>query len=68
MKIVISQQGVKREIEGPFEMCILDRKSLEALFLILHSKFNDENWHGGWFVVHEKVDTACNTPPRPWKE
>ncbi len=68
MKIVISQQGVKRELIGPYDIC-LSRQDLETLLDRLNETYQ-ENFAYGWIGIYERprVEVVPNTTPLPWKE
>jgi hypothetical protein len=70
MKIILSKDGVKREIETPFAMCI-DREDLEALIRSLrelHAAMTEMNASYSWIRVDPShpCDAPANTPPLPW--
>lgn len=63
--LIINQQGVKRTLTGPFEICI----SRDALS-ILKERLNEvpEDWIYGWITIYEKpvVVVTPNTAPLSW--
>ena len=72
MKIILSKDGITREIETPFGMCC-DMKELDILIRTLQdarAAYEASNSPYGWF----RVDTSYsdegpyNTPPKPWAE
>lgn len=63
-KIVVSAQGVKREITGPYAVCgsISDLARLrDALTVAL-----DCGMSYGWVEVTERPLVVANQPPEPW--
>jgi hypothetical protein len=70
MRIILSKDGVKREIETPFAMCI-SRDDLEDLIRALrelHAAMTEMNSSYGWLRVDPShpCDAPPNTPPLPW--
>ncbi len=67
MKIIINQDGVKRELrDGAFELCA-DESGWRALRDAL-AQVESEGWRYGWVTVFEKpvVEVTPNTKPIPW--
>ena len=64
MEIVISAQGVKREIEGPFALCgsAADFSRLRDAL----TAFLDNGGSYGWVEVVDRPVCAANTKPLPW--
>lgn len=72
MKIILERDGVKRQITGPFAMCIGD-KDLARLVDVLtaeRDRRTDEGVVYGWFIVAEPVAVSQipSTPPLLWTE
>lgn len=71
MNIVIAAQGIKRELDGPFEVC-LRRKDMERIHSILADKLRTDDgrseFYFGWVRIDDAVDSPSNTPPRKWSE
>ena len=67
MKIIIEYQGVKRQIEGPFEICAsgADFKRLREQ---LSYGCMDEFIYGWVKVRTVESESAANTSPIGWKE
>jgi len=79
VKFIISHKGVKREIDGSFEICCgVDDFWHLAKFLYgeyLRQRDGserglDERFSYGWISVPSRCDSemAANTPPIPWCE
>lgn len=68
MKLIIAKDGIKREIEGPFDLC-LSREVARWLRDQLRQADHDE-FHYGWVKVSEEppYQGAVNSPPKPWRE
>jgi len=68
MNIIIAQLGIKREIHGPFAICI--NQDMLRLLKSTLSEIDEEQWAYGWITVAEKpiVDIPSNCAPSPWKE
>jgi hypothetical protein len=69
IKIVIEHGNTKREIEGPFNIC-LNSDTAKLLFDALKERVDDEGYkYGyGWISVCEKQASIANTKPSPWEE
>jgi hypothetical protein len=73
MKIIFYTEGVKREIEAPFEICT-SRADLMALRDQIDAKLSPpEDSEGyfsyGWFTIWPRPrPSAPNTPPKKWTE
>lgn len=70
MRIVIEQDGVKREISGPFAMC-LSAEDLDALLRLLHDthlRWSREGTAYGWFDVYKLTARDTNTPAMKWSD
>jgi hypothetical protein len=70
MKLLISKDGIKREIEGPFAMCC-SMVDLEALIHELQRQraaMGDSSY--GWFKVDTSHPSDCrpNTRTLKWTE
>lgn len=68
MKYIISQGGIKREIEGPFAMCC-DPADLEILIQELQRARMTIGSYG-WFRIDPSHPSDCppNTRPLKWTE
>lgn len=66
MKIIILKDNVKREIEGPFRLC-MNREDRRWLAEVLRCP---EDFYDGWFDVPEKIDFqgGVNMPPKKWTD
>lgn len=64
MKIIFDKDGVKREIETPFEMCG-SRQDLETLVHRLQDVLEGDRFSYGWVTIYERQMTA-NATPRKW--
>lgn len=66
MKFVFAKDGVKREIEGPFQMCcgINDLKELRRILDVQIER----NYAYGWFDVVPPLEwqAPSNTQPKKW--
>ena len=70
MRILLSKDGIKREIETPFAICI-GRDDLETLIRTLqelHGAMEGISSSYGWLRVDPShpCDAPPNTPPLPW--
>jgi hypothetical protein len=64
MKLVIEKDGVKREIDGPFRLCV---SRLDADILIAQLRHEPQTY--GWVTIHPEVlNGEPNSPPRKWAE
>lgn len=64
-KVVISVDGVKREISPPFQMC-LSRDMARALRAALRQADHDDFTYG-WITVPAEP-SADGGPPLPWRD
>ena len=64
MKIIISAQGVKREITGPYSVCGSTEDFARLRDAL--SSFLDRGSCFGWVEVTERPPTVANQPPEPW--
>ncbi len=66
MKIIIAKDGIKREIEGPFNICA----NKEDLKILTDSIERADIDYYGWVVVCEMEDFAAtaNRKPLKWNE
>lgn len=70
MKLILARDGIKREIDGPFEM-LASRADATRLHNILTELLREDQSHPfnyGWFRVDDGVDSPSNTLPRKWTE
>jgi hypothetical protein len=68
MKVIINHNGVPREIEGPFDICI-GKEDLDQIYRILKKK-RKKGWHFGWINIsdpRERTESSPNTKPLKWK-
>lgn len=67
MKIIIEQDCVKREIVGPFAICISEQ---DRQTLIRCLSETDREWCSGWITICEKaiVKTGTSTVPLAWTD
>lgn len=66
MRFIISQGGVKREIEGTFEMCA-SHEDFAALAERLQRALRDD-FNYGWIDIYEPPSGGAeNAEPLPWK-
>lgn len=67
MKLIIDAEGVKRELNAPFNLCAgaADLRALrDQLNLILA---DDRAFYYGWVSVYPRPDaTPSGSPPQPW--
>ncbi len=71
MKLILAAEGVKREINGPFEICAsyADVQRLHSILTeLLRTDDGRRGFHYGWFRVDDPIDSPSNSPPRPWSE
>jgi hypothetical protein len=68
LRVCVNQGGVKRMIEGPFEICV-DRRALFTLRRRLEDVDFDK-WNYGWIKIFAEpdIEVAPNTEPLPWAE
>lgn len=68
MKLIIEKDGVKRELEAPFNLCIASdtiRDLQDQLSLILIDQERKGSGYG-WVTIYPKTRTISNTKPIPW--
>ena len=71
MKIIISHEGVKRELQTPFRLCM----AMDDLDALVESLKRARRMMGdctfGWMRIDPEGETEdsspANTPPLPWK-
>lgn len=64
MKIIINQDGIKRSLEGPFEIC-LSKDDLQTLLSCL--RHHEDSHVYGWIVIQDNtVRSTPNSDPIPW--
>jgi hypothetical protein len=77
MKIIIEHSNTKREINGPFQLCI-NKSDLAALKQALN-EVSEDDWVYGWIGINEECEhdrgpysyirqqrSIPNTPPKTW--
>jgi len=76
MRILIEQNGVKREIVGPFAIC-MGREDAENLVSCVREQLNrhcgddpEHRFSYGWIDIVDKhrAEPTGNLPPMPWIE
>jgi len=69
LRVIINQGGVKRVIEGPFQIC-LGHESLAVLLKCLNAAAESPEWRYGWIKVFEEPEFKIddNVPPLTWAE
>ena len=66
MKIIIAHGGVKREINGSFELCI-SQTDLQKLFNQLKPYTYNNEFSYGWLFIDERINQVKpNTYPISW--
>ncbi len=70
MKLVIFKDGISREINGDFSMCIGQRelKHLADAFQNEWARREQGNVSYGWFVVRQPAELPKSVTPKPWNE
>lgn len=66
IKFTIDQDGVKRQIEGPFDVC-----ASREDFTMLRNRINqwlEGDAVYGWLYVVDQNKTVADNPPRKWKD
>lgn len=67
-KIVISFDGVRRELQMPFRICC-DRETLQEIRKCIGDRLCDTTWSYGWHDIFvQPASGPSNTPPLSWKE
>lgn len=65
MKLVIEQDGIKRALEGPFEVC-LSKQDAQAIIRCLREAADSQAFYG-WVLIHDcNVKRCSDTAPIPW--
>lgn len=67
MRIILSKDDIKREINSPFNIC-LSRLDAISLVAILQRELMNENWSYGWIHIAEEDMTSSNVPVKAWDE
>ena len=70
MNVTIEQDGVKRQIQGPFTIC-MSREDMAIIFDIFADRLRDDNWSYGWCEIRkprQPIPCVPNLEPKPWKE
>ena len=73
MKLVLSKDGVKREIQTPFALCC-DMEELDRLIRAMQAAragMTETGGTYGWLRIdtaHPDPDGPANTPPLKWTE
>lgn len=66
MKVIIEQDGVKRQIEGPFWMCVSNRDAQHIIDAL--QKLLNEGIAYGWLPITElPPPSMSSTSPQGWK-
>ena len=66
MKVIIDHKGIKREIDGSFQLC-LGAGDAGRLIKALQEHYDDGGY--GWVEVPDQVPaSAASTEPIPWDE
>ena len=77
ISVIINQHGVKRIIEGPFEMCmsrdvarsmIVQMAAAYGIVISVYDPDNPESPVYGWVKIYREppIEAIPNTPPLPW--
>ncbi len=64
MKIIISAGNTKREIEGPFAICV-SKDDLDWIKTCLNAS---EPFYFGWIFITDKPKILSNCSPKKWDE
>lgn len=66
MKLILNKNCVKREIEGPFELCVSEADA-RRLIVQLQDRL-DHGFSYGWITIYDepKVIGQPNGKPLPW--
>lgn len=67
MRFIINQNGIKRELIGPFEICCGDAE-LYALQQMLERAQARGGGHYGWHKIYQEpvIESSIDTPPKAW--
>lgn len=66
MKIIIEASGIKRELRGPYRIC-LGADDLEILKRRICGA-QENGFHYGWIFIHQEADDGePNTSVIPWE-
>lgn len=71
MRLIFSKDDVKREIEGPFEMCASRADLMELrsqLNNILAKDDTDRRFTYGWFSIWPAPIPVVDTAPKKWTQ
>lgn len=72
MKLILSKDGVKREIETPFALCIspVDMQHLAQELIAQAAGMQANGGSYGWVLIDtgHPDKSPPNTPPRKWTE
>jgi hypothetical protein len=66
MKVIITHNTTKREIVGPFNMCMTANDALTIAEKL--QEFAESGAVYGWIEISDKQMNLANTPPRKWDE
>lgn len=68
MKLILERDGIKREIESPFVLCI-SSKDAKRLIELLQTELDRGLTHA-WVTIHDipKVESVPSQAPRPWND
>lgn len=66
MKVIISQDGIKRQLaDKPFDLWV-DREAAEALVRHLNDFLSNGGVSYGWIAVAVPIQGSEDIDPRPW--
>jgi hypothetical protein len=67
LKIIIEHGTVKREIVGPFNLC-MDEYTAQIVYRALSARYESAGgcWNYGWVQISEEQPSIANTPPIAW--
>ena len=68
MKIIIEFNGIKREIDGPFSICMSSKDVQSLKDAIRPLCDGSDGMTYGWVDVHEILPRKSNVPPKPWTD
>jgi len=67
MKIIIEHEGTKREINGPFNICIKEKDLITLSNKLNKVRKRKGGFYYGWIKIKESAEFLANTEPKPWK-
>ena len=71
MKLVIEAEGVKRKLDGPFNICAGtdDLRELRDQIDLMLARWEKENCCYGWATIYPRpTGPGPSTNPLPWAE